>query len=89
MGSATWTNQLRDCSKRAPCSNPTDGGPWISPAHQADTYGKWFALKPVRGGVNILGDVVGSKSGSRSPGRIHETPGGRMVSRVGLEPETP
>jgi len=24
-----------------------------------DTYGKWFAMKPVRGGVNILGDVVG------------------------------
>jgi len=35
-----------------------------------DTYGKWFAMKPVRGGVNILGDVVGSKSGSRPTGRV-------------------
>jgi hypothetical protein len=31
-----------------------------------DTYGKWLAKKPVRGGVNILGAVVGSKLGSRS-----------------------
>jgi hypothetical protein len=23
-----------------------------------DTYGKWFAMKLVRGGVNILGAVV-------------------------------
>jgi integrase-like protein len=35
-----------------------------------DTYGRWFAVKPVRGSVNILGDVVGSKSGSRRSGRI-------------------
>jgi integrase len=31
-----------------------------------DTYGKWLAKKPVRGGVNILGAVVGSSFGSRS-----------------------
>ena len=34
-----------------------------------DTYGKWLAKKPVRGGVNILGDLLGSKLGSRPPGR--------------------
>ena len=28
-----------------------------------DTYGRWFAAKPVRGGVNILGALVGSKPG--------------------------
>ena len=38
-----------------------------------DTYGKWFAMKPVRGGVNILGDVVGSKSGSRPTRRVTKT----------------
>jgi Phage integrase family len=32
------------------------------------TYGKWLPKKPVRGGVNILGDVLfGSKFGSRAP----------------------
>jgi integrase len=35
----------------------------------ADTYGKWLAKRPVRGGVNLLGDVLGSSVGSRIPGR--------------------
>ena len=38
-----------------------------------DTYGKWFATRPVRGGVNVLGAVIGSQLGSRSPGRATKT----------------
>jgi integrase len=35
-----------------------------------DTYGKWLPKKPIRGGVNLLGDLLrGSKPGSRVPGR--------------------
>jgi len=38
-----------------------------------DTYGKWLAKKPVRGGVNILGALLGSRPGSRPQGRITKT----------------
>jgi integrase len=34
-----------------------------------DTYGKWQPKTPVRGSVNLLGDLLGSKLGSRPPGR--------------------
>ena len=36
----------------------------------ADTYGKWLPKRPVRGGVNLLGDVLGSSVGSSRPGKI-------------------
>jgi integrase len=36
----------------------------------ADTYGKWLPKKSVRGGVNLLGDVIGSSVGSSRPGKL-------------------
>ncbi len=38
-----------------------------------DTYGRWLPKKPVQGGVNILGDLFGSRLGSRLPGRAVKT----------------
>jgi len=35
-----------------------------------DTYAKWLPKKPIRGGVNRLGGLLGSKLGSRSQGRL-------------------
>jgi Phage integrase family len=39
------------------------------------TYGRWLPKRPVRGGVNILGDVlIGSKLGSRSLRQTQKRP---------------
>jgi len=35
-----------------------------------DTYGKWFKAKAIQGGVNTVGALLGSKTGSRSRGRV-------------------
>jgi len=39
-----------------------------------DTYGKWLPKRPIRGGVNMLDTLVGSRIGSKTTRKPHGSP---------------